>query len=90
MGKRLPGVQAREMVKGRPVHERVSLQVHRLQWRSEAMLREGFCLLPDEICCSLDDLQVQGEGGEGSPCRAKACPDNVHETWFGGESMQKR
>lgn len=86
MGKGLQGVQAREVAPRRPVHERVSLQVHRLQWRTSALPRERFCLLSDEIRCCVYNIPLPCQGGGKSSSWAEACIDNVHEAWVEGES----
>lgn len=66
MGKGLPGIQAGAVAAGRPVHERVGLQVHRIQWRPSPLPWQRLCLLSDEIRRRLYNLPLSCQGGEGS------------------------
>lgn len=88
MGEGQQGVQAGEMAKRRPVYERISLQVHSVQRRAPPVFRQGFCVLPDEVCGGLHLVSLPREGGGKPSSGTEARPHHVHETWVEGEASQ--
>lgn len=90
MGERLSRLQARAVAQGRSLHERVRVQVHRIQRRPASVPGKGFCLLSDEIRCGLHSLSVPCQGGREPPDRPEDRLDHVHEIRAQGEPPQKR
>lgn len=90
LGRRLSGVQTGAVAPGRPLHERVRLQVHRLQRRATPVPRQGLCLLPDEVRRRLHPQALPRPRRRRPPRRAQDGAHHVHEARAQGDADQER
>lgn len=84
MGQGLPRIQAGEVVARRPVHERVGLQVHGIQWRAPPLPGQRLRLLSDEVRGCFNSVPISSGGGGEPSGGAQNGVDNVLEVWIEG------
>lgn len=89
MGRRLPGIQAGEMVIGRreEVRDEGSISVRGVQCRAEDMFGEGSGLPTDEVYCGGGVAPPPSGGGGGAQGGAEDVADAVHEGWSPGKCV---